>query len=183
MVLLISEEKFQIFFQQSSSMPPAPNQQSQTPLVAAVNAVLLNGDSQGNTSDRMSSQGIMPSCTQWGPTPKQHSPHPAPNHAPSNLISPITINSSISNLPVPNSVPLSPQMHSPQMIPVSPGIQQMHHSLDHSHYQRPSPYPHPMTALRSSPQYQQPVRQLTSRTVSLFDNLQGYVRKINFCST
>uniref|UniRef100_A0A0N5AGH1 Mediator of RNA polymerase II transcription subunit 15 n=1 Tax=Syphacia muris TaxID=451379 RepID=A0A0N5AGH1_9BILA len=142
---------------QGPGLPSVANQQSQPPLVAAVNAVLLNGDSQGTTGERLPpSQGIMAPGTQWGPSPKQRSSHSTSNHVPQNLISPITINSPMSNLPVPNSVPLSPQMHSPQMIPVSQGIQQMHHPVDHTHYQRPSPYPHPMTTLRNSPQYQQP---------------------------
>uniref|UniRef100_A0A915BFY1 Mediator of RNA polymerase II transcription subunit 15 n=1 Tax=Parascaris univalens TaxID=6257 RepID=A0A915BFY1_PARUN len=158
-------------FLHAALVPPVSVASSQTqpqPLVDAVNAVLLNGDSQGGYTERMQPSGppVGPSAPQWQPpVSTQQSPH-----APPSMVSPMGMNPQMQPPPTgPPSVPL-PRMHSPQLHGGTQGPpMQVHHSMEHNPYQRHSPYPHPSAPLRSNSQHhaqQQSMHQLPPRMVS-----------------
>ncbi|KHN87381.1 Mediator of RNA polymerase II transcription subunit 15 [Toxocara canis] len=152
-----------------SPVSGSSSQAQPQPLVDAVNAVLLNGDTQGGYADRMQPTGppVAGPSPQWQPAVNtQHSPH-----APPSMVSSMGLNPQMQPASTgPPNVPL-PHMHSPQLHGGAQGPPiQVHHTMEHSPYQRHSPYPHPPAPMRSSSQHhtqkQQSMQQLPPRMVS-----------------
>lgn len=144
-------------FLQATMLPPVSASSSQPqPLVDAVNAVLLNGETtQGGYGDRMTVQPTIGPSNQWQPAASQHSPRGPPSIVPPTMCM---------NQPVQGgAMTLSPHMQSPQMHAPSQPMQ-VHHPMEHI-YQRHSPYP-PVAPLRSNSQQQQQMHQLSPRMVS-----------------
>lgn len=129
-------------FQQASVT--GPSQPQPQPLVDAVNAVLLNGETQVGYSDRMQTNTNVSPSTHWSmssghPAPQQQQPVPQPQpQQPSPQMLPSMVAPSVSlGMCMPQGTTVLPAqipMQSSGGPPVS------RHSLEHT-YQRHSPYP------------------------------------------
>ncbi|VDK89307.1 unnamed protein product, partial [Litomosoides sigmodontis] len=116
------------------------------PLVDAVNAVLLNSETQVGYGDRVQTNSGAPSAGNW-PMPSnraQQQQQASPQMLPT-MVSP--------SVPVALCATRSTLMQSPVPLQATGGQQVARHSVEHT-YQRHSPYPNPNAGLRPSAQVQ-----------------------------
>ncbi|MFH4978789.1 hypothetical protein AB6A40_005498 [Gnathostoma spinigerum] len=159
-------------FLSGTRIPPASSSPSQPqPLVDAVNAVLLNGDTSQTAYDGRLPSGNAPAIpgAQWQSSPMQNSPHGPPT-----ILSPL----GLGNQPMSTALPPPPHLHGQQSQMTSPHGAPLQRPLDRppTYYSRHSPYPQPQHIRPNAPQYQQQQqptgRRIPPRTVSSFGPLK-----------
>lgn len=146
------------------------------PLVDAVNAVLLNNETQVGYADRVQTNTGVPSTGHW-PMPSSRSQQQ--QQQASSQVLPSMVPSSV---PVALCPARSTLIQSPISLQTTGGQQVARHSVEHT-YQRHSPYPNPNAGLRSSTQVQSVVlHHGLSRAVSVFTTTIFFrvLEKMNF---
>ncbi|EFO19917.2 hypothetical protein LOAG_08575 [Loa loa] len=117
------------------------------PLVDAVNAVLLNSETQAGYGDRVQTNTDVPSAGHWS-LPSSRSQQQQQQTSPQVL--PTMVPSSVSVAHCPGRTTL---MQSPVTLQTTSGQQVARHSVEHA-YQRHSPYPNPNAGLHTGTQAQ-----------------------------
>ncbi|VDM97582.1 unnamed protein product [Thelazia callipaeda] len=130
--------KKQEFLQLSLNVGPSQPQ----PLVDAVNAVLLNTETQAGYTDRIQTNTAVPSVTHWPLSASQPPQHQQTSQILPSMVPSVVSISSLQDTMMQSSVPLQ-----------STCQQLARHSMEHT-YQRHAPYPNPNAAVRSSSQMQ-----------------------------
>uniref|UniRef100_A0A8R1TYB7 Mediator of RNA polymerase II transcription subunit 15 n=1 Tax=Onchocerca volvulus TaxID=6282 RepID=A0A8R1TYB7_ONCVO len=117
------------------------------PLVDAVNAVLLNSETQVGYGDRVQANAGVPSAGQW-PMSSGRSQQQQQQTS-----SQVLASMAPSSVPVAVCLARSTLMQSPMPLQTTSGQQVARHSVEHT-YQRHSPYPNPNAGLRPGTQAQ-----------------------------